>query len=670
MKIAGYRKASAALILSLLVFGVLFLIATFPSIFQAKPTDHQIEVASNSSTSGAYFNHMVVILMENKGYCEIITTCGGTSTYETQLAQQYSITGSCQTDSSCSIGGYTAITHPSEPNYVALFSGSTQGLSSDGVCCYQYGAKNLVDLFQGAGLSWKAYAEGATNNETCNFMPPRAGDHFPFLDFSDMNTPSRCANLISTTASNDGTAASGDSSFLSALNTPSGWANFYWLTPNDNDNGHDTGAAYADSWLSIIVPQILNSAMFKNSRSLLYITYDEGNGNYPNDYISTILAGPVVKQGYVGSQSYSHYSFLSTLEANWGLTSLTSNDGGANAMTEFFSSALATTSSSIQTSSVSTTTTPPSTTTATTTSSTSSSVAGSPTITTESSFPNGAAFSGIYVEVQSGGTTIASGFTPLSFNTTPGVAYEISVYYSPPYSYGNVFFDYWNTGSTRSSITVAPTSTTTYTAYYSEASSSSSTTTAATTTSSSTTTTIPTTSTTTTISTTTTQPHPPPTTTTFTTTIHATTTSTTSTTSVTSAQSSTTSRATSTSTSTTVQTSRSSTNSNTHTITSSKSSSTSSKTSKATTSSTSPTTASTASSNAVTAQSTNQTTSSSYTSTISHSQSFHSGSSSASSTVSSELRQSSNGLELFLAVAIVVMISVGSIVAILRRRKH
>ena len=274
------------------------------------------------------FNNVVIILMENNGYCDVMTTCGGTGSYETQLAQTYGIAGNCQSDSSCSTGGYTAISHPSEGNYISLIGGDNFGHTNDGYCCFGINSPNIIDRVEAAGLSWQAWAEDASGSGTCNFNPPRAADHFAFLTFSDMNTASRCSHFLST-------GSSSDTEFLAALNGPSP-ANFIWLTPNDNNNGHDTGVSGGDGYLNSLVPNILTSNMFKNSKAALFIVYDEGNSNYPNDYLYASWSGPVVKKAYVGSGTYSHYSFLSTLETVWGLQSLTSNDGGAPAMTEFF----------------------------------------------------------------------------------------------------------------------------------------------------------------------------------------------------------------------------------------------------------------------------------------------------------------------------------------------
>ncbi len=112
-----------------------------------------------------------------------------------------------------------------------------------------------------------------------------------------------------------------------------------------------------------------------------------------------------------------------------------------------------TTSSSVSTTSLSTTTK-------------GSTAGGTLAITLESDSLSGNPFGGIYVKVDSGGTLVDSGFTPLSFTATPGVKYNITLYYYPPYSYGNVIFSHWNTGTSNNSITLSPTASAVLDAYY------------------------------------------------------------------------------------------------------------------------------------------------------------------------------------------------------------
>lgn len=313
---------SAKPVLVLLIFSLSFFVGS-----------SHVQTASAFRT-GAHFDHVVVILMENNGYCDIVTTCGGKGPFETHLAENYSLAGKCSSDSKCSIGGYTALSHPSEPNYCAMISGEIYSdCNNDGKCCWQNSHSNLIDRLVGDNISWKAYAENAKGSGTCSFSPPDI-DHFPFIYFEDNKVESRCSNFLS--ASNSSEV---DGAFLSNLNQKSGNpGQFIWLTPNDKDNGHNTGAAYGDKWLSKIVPRILDSYVFTHARSALFIVYDEGNSVFPHDFLYASWSGPVVKNGYIGTGHYTHYSVLKTLEQNWGFSALTKNDKTASPMTEFFNS--------------------------------------------------------------------------------------------------------------------------------------------------------------------------------------------------------------------------------------------------------------------------------------------------------------------------------------------
>jgi len=292
-------------------------------------TSSKLQTVNATVSSSAPFHYIVTILMENNGLCDVtpslVSGCGSASNparYITSLAQSYGFNTH-----------YTGVGHPSEPNYVALLGGSTFGYTSDGYCCFQLNSPNLVDRLEAAGLSWKAFAEDSSGSGTCGFMPPRSGDHYPFIDFSDMKTSARCANMLTTTSPLD-------PEFLAAINGVT-LPNYVWLTPNDSDNMHSSSITIGDSYLAALVPLILSSRMFTTQNAALFIVFDEGNdfcptGNSKSDCVVAEWAGPAVKKAYSSTTSYNHYSYLSTLEANWNLASLTANDASAPPMTEFF----------------------------------------------------------------------------------------------------------------------------------------------------------------------------------------------------------------------------------------------------------------------------------------------------------------------------------------------
>src|SRR2546426_63637 len=309
-----------------LVLLMAVLVASQTIIFE---TSGKLQTVNATFSSTAPFQYIVTILMENNGLCDVtpslVSGCGSSpipAPYMTSLAQSYGFSTH-----------YTAVDHPSEPNYVALFGGSTFGYASDGYCCFQLNAPNLVDRLEAAGLTWKAFAEDASGSGTCNFMPPRAGDHYPFIGFSDMKTSARCADMLTTTSPLD-------PEFVAALNGAA-LPNYVWLTPNDTDNMHSSSVAVGDAYLATLVPLILSSRMFTTQKAALFVVFDEGNdscptGNSNSDCVVAEWSGPAVKKAYSSSTSYNHYSYLSTLEANWNLPSLTSNDASAIPMTEFF----------------------------------------------------------------------------------------------------------------------------------------------------------------------------------------------------------------------------------------------------------------------------------------------------------------------------------------------
>jgi hypothetical protein len=260
---------------------------------------------------GVKFDHLVVILMENHNIGEIY----GTATYMTKLAEQNVL-----------LQTYTAVDHPSEPNYLAIASGQTFNPPSGDDLYHVFKAKNIVDGLASVGLTWRAYSESAAG--PCDTANPDVR-HVPFLFFSDVATAaSRCNRVIPTTPNTD-------VEMIAELNSASP-SSFIWMTPNDSNNMHTGTIARGDMYLQNLVPQILGSRTFTATRAALFIVYDEGNLKFPNDLVYALWAGPVVKKAMKLKTAYSHYSLLATLEANWGFPALTANDSAATSMMSVF----------------------------------------------------------------------------------------------------------------------------------------------------------------------------------------------------------------------------------------------------------------------------------------------------------------------------------------------
>jgi acid phosphatase len=235
------------------------------------------------------YDHVVVVLMENESATSIF---GSSSTpYIHSLASQ----GVRFTQSH-------AVTHPSEPNYLALFSGSTQGIKDDS-CPNNFSGKNLGSQLIAAGFSFKGYSESMpSNGYTGCSSNGYVRKHNPWVMFSTVPASS---NLTF--------AAFPASSNYSSLPTVS------FVVPNQCNNMHDCSLATGDAWLKKNIDAYAQWA--KTHNSLLILTWDEDEGNH-NNLIPTVFVGAGIKPGTTNSQSFSHYGLLRTLEDMYGLTPL------------------------------------------------------------------------------------------------------------------------------------------------------------------------------------------------------------------------------------------------------------------------------------------------------------------------------------------------------------
>src|SRR2546430_15585245 len=193
-----------------------------------------------SAEASNNFDQIVVVLMENHDLTDIY----GPATYMTQVANTFAFST-----------GWTSITNPSQPNYIALIGGSTFGVSGDGNHP-NLNHPTIVDIMENTGKTWKAFAEDASGTG-CGLNPPRGEDHFPFLSFTTITgNSSRCANFL------PGSGAA----VLSAFNAGT---NFIWLTPNDCNNMHSCSVAQGDAWIASWVPALLAAMAGKKAALLL-----------------------------------------------------------------------------------------------------------------------------------------------------------------------------------------------------------------------------------------------------------------------------------------------------------------------------------------------------------------------------------------------------------------
>jgi acid phosphatase len=231
-------------------------------------------------------DHVMVVIFENEDAQTIVG--GPDAPYLTSLAQ----TGATFTDAH-------GETHPSQPNYLALFSGSTQGIGDD-ACPLTFRGPNLAAQLQAAGQTFVGYSEDLPE---AGYTGCHAGDyarkHNPWVNFPDLPP----------TVNQPYSALPAD---FAALPTVS------FVVPNLCNDMHDCGVAVGDSWARDHLSGYVTWAQEHNS--LLVVTFDEDKGTSAN-HIATVLVGPMVKAG-ASDQRIDHYSLLRTLEDMYGLPPL------------------------------------------------------------------------------------------------------------------------------------------------------------------------------------------------------------------------------------------------------------------------------------------------------------------------------------------------------------
>lgn len=213
------------------------------------------------------------------------------------------------------LSNFHALTHPSQPNYVALTAGTLKGVDSNDPVTLA--VRHIGDLVEAKGLNWKAYAEDYPGD--C-FMKKDSGDyarkHVPFLSFQNIqNDPQRCRERVVNAAELARDIANG--------RVP----NYSLYVPNQKNDGHDTNIAYADRWLAHTFGPLLRDQRFTD-KLLLVVTFDEAKDDGTN-HIYTSLWGQNVRPGSTSAAHYDHYSLLRTVEDMLGLGRLGRGDATA-----------------------------------------------------------------------------------------------------------------------------------------------------------------------------------------------------------------------------------------------------------------------------------------------------------------------------------------------------
>ncbi|MCX3062801.1 alkaline phosphatase family protein [Streptomyces beihaiensis] len=243
-------------------------------------------VPAHAATGLPTPDHTIVVVFENHSYGQIIGS--SRAPYINSLA-----------DGGANLTASYAQTHPSQPNYYALFSGDTQGVTDDSCVAPGFSsADNLGAELLAAGKSWASYNEdlpsqGSTVCSSGNY----AQKHNPWFGFG--NVPTSTAKTFAQFPT--------DYSTLPKVS---------YVIPNLCSDMHNCSVKTGDRWIKNNLGDYATWA--KSHNSLLVITFDEDNGSSGN-HVPTVLYGGPVAAGSMSSATYHHYDVLRTIEDMYGL---------------------------------------------------------------------------------------------------------------------------------------------------------------------------------------------------------------------------------------------------------------------------------------------------------------------------------------------------------------
>jgi phosphatidylinositol-3-phosphatase len=221
---------------------------------------------------------VVWIVMENQAYSSVIGSHA--APYINRLA------------AACGLATkFTAEAHPSLPNYLAMTSGSTQGVTDDsGPGSHRIGAPSI---FSQLGTGWRALEDSMPRACTLSNAGQYAVRHNPATYYTGVRAPCRAQDVPLRGAQ---------------ATTP-----FTFVTPNLCHDMHSCAVQDGDRWLAGWLPRLLRTPAYRSGSTVVFITWDEDDGA-AHQHIPTLVVSPDTRPGTRSGTAFDHYSMLATTE--------------------------------------------------------------------------------------------------------------------------------------------------------------------------------------------------------------------------------------------------------------------------------------------------------------------------------------------------------------------
>jgi len=264
---------------------------------------------------GKAFNRIIQVWLENTDFA----TTASTPIFESLAEQGILLTN------------YNAVTHPSEPNYVAAIGGDFFGLHDDLMYHIPSNISTVVDLLEDKGVTWATYQESMPADEyygylynAANYLSPTSAaypyyvrKHNPLMIYDAVSQDPQRVKRIRTFNDFANDVVNG---------TLPQWV---FVTPNMVNDAHDTTIDFAASFLEYWLLPLLTDPRVNDGETLILLTFDETETYTIQNNVFAVLLGdavPLNLRGTTDDTLYTHYSSLSTIQANWGLKSLGRGD--------------------------------------------------------------------------------------------------------------------------------------------------------------------------------------------------------------------------------------------------------------------------------------------------------------------------------------------------------
>lgn len=233
--------------------------------------------------------HTVIVILENKSYEDIVGNPAAPF-----------INSLMSNPHTATLTNSYALARPSQPNYIMLFSGSAQGVTTNNVPLnLPFTTPNIGAALINSGKTFTGYSEDLPY---VGFADSASGayvrKHNPWVNWQGLG-----ANTLPASVNRPWSDFPDDFNSLPTLSI---------VIPNQNNDMHDGPISTGDTWIKDSLGAYVNWCITNNS--LFILTFDEDNNNgLHNNHILTLFVGANVN-GESFNQPVTHYNVLRTLE--------------------------------------------------------------------------------------------------------------------------------------------------------------------------------------------------------------------------------------------------------------------------------------------------------------------------------------------------------------------